>query len=164
MENIHMPPKRYEFSWSAICAGVIAVALALGVLTVCGNAASSPKPGGAVPALPNKDKDQVFTQIYMHTYDEVFQASLEAIERMGLFVTAQDKDKGTISGKGSHQQKGVQLPRDWTFDIHIETLSTKPETRVTINASSRGWVLASEKAAFKQDMASTLQQVLSTYH
>jgi hypothetical protein len=164
MENIHMHLKRYEFSWRGICAWVVAVALVLGVLIFGGYAAAVPKPGGAPPAAPSKDKDQVFTQIYLHTYDEVFQASLEAIERMGLFVTAQDKDKGTISGKGSHQQKGVQLPRDWTFDIHIETLSTKPETRVTINASSRGWVLASEKAAFKQDMASELQKVLSTYH
>jgi len=164
MENIHMHPKRYEFSWSAICAGVVAVALVLGVLIFGGYAAALPKPGGAVPAVPSKDKDEALTRVYQHTYDEVFQASLEATERMGLFVTAQDKDKGTISGKGSHQQKGVQLPRDWTFDIHIETLSTKPETRVTINASSRGWVLASEKAAFKQDMASELQKVLATYH
>lgn len=143
-------------------ATVVSMVLVLGILIFGGYASSSPRPGGAPPAAPNKD--QALTQTYLHTYDEVFQASLEAIERMGLFVTAQDKDKGTISGKGSHQQKGVQLPRDWTFDIHIETLSTKPETRVTINASSRGWVLASEKAAFKQDMASELQKVLSTYH
>src|SRR5271157_2059950 len=148
-----------ERFWWAGRAGVTALVLVLGVLIFGGYGASL-----ASGAPNNKDKDQVFTQIYLHTYDEVFQASLEAIERMGLFVTAQDKDKGTISGKGSHQQKGVQLPRDWTFDIHIETLSTKPETRVTINASSRGWVLASEKAAFKQDMASELQKVLSTYH
>jgi hypothetical protein len=160
-----MSHDKHELFWYAKRPAFIALALVLGALIFCGFATSWPKPGGtALPAAPNKDKDQAFTQVYQHTYDEVFQASLEAIERMGLFVTAQDKDKGTISGKGSHQQKGVQLPRDWTFDIHIETLSTKPETRVTINASSRGWVLASEKAAFKQDMASELQKVLSTYH
>jgi len=147
-----------ERSWWAGRAGVTALLLVLAVLILGGYSAPS------ASGTPSKDKDQEFTRVYQHTYDEVFQASLEAIERMGLFVTAQDKDKGTIGGKGSHQQKGVQLPRDWAFDIHIETLSTKPETRVTINASSRGWVLASEKAAFKQDMASELQKVLSTYH
>lgn len=153
-----MPPKRYEFSWSAICAGVIAVALALGFLTVCGNAASSPKAGGAPPAAPNKES----TQVYEHTYDEVFQASLDAIERMGVFVAAKDKDKGTISGKGKYLFPGGGAPI--TFEIHIVAVSTKPETRLMTNCKATGLAARVTEQTFVDKFPIEVQKVLSTYH
>ena len=60
---------------------------------------------------------------------------------MGYFITAKDKDKGTISGNGIFYSKtSVGLKgRKCTFDIHIKTLNTKPETRVTINANVEVW-------------------------
>jgi ankyrin repeat protein len=110
------------------------------------------------------DKGQEFTRIYQHTYDEVFQASQKAIERMGYFVTAQDKDKGTISGNGIFYTKtsvGIK-GRKCTFDIHIETLNAKPETRVTINANVEVWG-ASASSRLKERFSNELQNVLATY-
>lgn len=132
---------KYEYFPWAKRAGVTAFALLLGVLIFAGYTAASPKPGGALPAAPNKDKTQELTRVFDHTYDEVFQASLEAIERSGLFASAKDKEKGTISGSGNYPFTGnggtgyVEI----TFDIHIEILSTKPETRITINAKAKGF-------------------------
>jgi hypothetical protein len=89
---------------------------------------------------PNKDniQNEEPTQIYQHTYDEVLQAAQDAIGRRGMFVTATDKDKGTISGNGSHVPKGGTAVQEWTFDIHIEALNTKPETRVKIDCEWKG--------------------------
>jgi hypothetical protein len=123
--------------WWTKRAVVTALVLVLGVLIFCGYAASWPKPGGALPAAPNNDKDQAFTQIYTHTYDEVFQASQEAIERMGCFVTNADKDKGVISGNGRCARGAPGYLFKVDFEIRIESVSTKPETRVTVNAQSK---------------------------
>jgi hypothetical protein len=95
----------------------VAAALVLGVLIFGGYAAALPKPGGALPAAPNKDKNQEMTWIYGHTYDEVFQACQEVIKRMGLFVSAKDKDKGTMSGGGTYQGG---FSKTITFDVRIE--------------------------------------------
>jgi hypothetical protein len=147
-------------------AGGIALALALVVLIFGGFAASSPKPGGrALPAAPKKDDTS--SQVYQHTYDEVFQASLEAIERLGLFVAAQDKDKGTVSGNGAYRMQCVAGPCDMnvTFGIRIQTVSTKPETRVTIDATRHGMTGHGEGITqFKNAFLRAVQQVLSTYH
>jgi len=104
-----------------------------------------------------KDKDEGSTQIYQHTYDEVFQASQETIERMGLFVTNKDKDKGMISGKGDFTVQA--WTKKCTFDIYIETISTKPETRVTIKPKiALGYAHNLTTRFFGE-----LQKVLSTY-
>ncbi len=50
-----------------------------------------------------------------------------------------------------------------TFDIHIETLNTKPETRVTINASVEVWG-APAASRLKERFSNELQKVLATYH
>jgi hypothetical protein len=107
-----------------------------------------------------KDKEQEFTRVYEHTYDEVFQASQEAIERMGLYVTAKDKDKGTISGEGIFYQG---MGKKCIFDIHIEALNTKPETQVTVHAKVKG-VLMGWEPELKRKILMELQQVLATYH
>jgi hypothetical protein len=129
-----------------------------------GYAASSPRPGRALPATPNKDKDLESTQVFQHTYDEVFQASQEAIERMGVFVGAKDKDKGTISGDCLYQPPPAGGKYKLTYDILIETLNTKPETRVTINAKAKAMMAGTVEKGFKLRFLSELQKVLSTYH
>jgi hypothetical protein len=163
-ENMHMLHKKHESSGYAKLAGVIAVALVLGVLIFGGYAAALPKPGGVPPAAPNKDKDKQFTQVYQHSYDEVFQASQEAIERMGCFVTNADKDKGVISGNGRCARGAPGYMFKVDFEIRIESVSTKPETRVTVNAQSKGWGRGAIKENFKDDFSRELQKVLSTYH
>ena len=138
-------------------AGMLAL-MALVVLTVASLASGA----------PNKDKDQNEepTRIYQHTYDEVFQASLDAIERMGMFVTEKDKDKGMIRGNGTYRVAPNNF--DTTFDMHIETVSANPQTRVTINAHVKlhmgayGYRHLDKK--FDQDLFSEVQKVLSTYH
>lgn len=156
-----------ELFWYAKRAGVIGVALVLGLLAFGSYAAALPKPGGALPALPNSDKDQESTRVFQHTYDEVFQASQEAIERMGLFLIAKDKDKGTINGNGKWQAQrpAAGVGCKCSFDIHIETLNTKPETQVTINAKG-GCALqhSLDMNSLKSYFFSELQKVLSTYH
>jgi hypothetical protein len=147
--------------WAGL-ASVTALALVLGVLVFVGSAGSSPRPGGALPAVPNNDKDQESTRVFDHTYDEVFQASLEALERMGYFVTTKDKDKGTISGNGIFYSQSVA--KKCTFDIHVEILNTKPETQVTVNAKVKGVWGGWADTEVKRKLFMQLQQVLSTYH
>jgi hypothetical protein len=71
-----------------------------------------------------KDKEP-FERIYAYTYEEVFQAAQEAAERQGWSVTSADKDRGVILGGG------VPGCSKCTFEVHIEIVSPKPETRVT---------------------------------
>ncbi|HKI12553.1 MAG TPA: hypothetical protein VKA02_10590 [Candidatus Acidoferrum sp.] len=132
---------------------VIALAALLGVLVTTSLA----------NAVPQQDKDQKYTRVYPHTYDEVFQASQETIERMGLFVADKDKDKGTISGNGRYNPDGGPLSKNCTLDIHIEALNTKPETRVTIHAKVKG-VISGWDGPLKDRFLIELQKVLATYH
>jgi hypothetical protein len=157
-----MVQKKHEGFWWAKRAGVVAAALVLGVLIFGGYAAALPKPGGALPAAPKKE--EAASQVYQHTYDEVFQASQEAIERMGLFLGDKDKDKGTLNGNGPYQEPGYTGTFKMIFDIHIETLSTKPETRLTINTQVKGMVARHELQSFNQRFLSEVQKVLATYH
>ena len=148
-ENIDMLQNEHEsFCW-AKRAGVIAVALILGILIFGVYGAPS------ASAAPNKDKE--FTQVYQHTYDEVFQAIQETVERKGYFVTDKDKDKGTVTATSSN--------RKVDFYIHVETLNTKPETRVTVIPKLKGSKLfGSGLAQDSEDFLKELQKVLSTYH
>lgn len=148
--------KTHELFSYAKRAGVIAVALVLGVLIFGGYGAPS------ASAAPSKDKSQEMTWVYSHTYDEVFQATQETIERMGLFVAAKDKDKGTISGNGRYGG-GPAI----TFDVRIEAVNTKPETRVTIsNLKVKTDFLDRPVFAkrFNGEFPVELQKVLATYH
>jgi hypothetical protein len=88
---------------------------------------------------------------------------------MGMFVKDKNKDKGTISGEGAHVISSCRrcAPGETDFDIHIQSVSTKPETRVTINAKKRPKFLSFDAAywetQFKKDFLSELQRVLATY-
>jgi hypothetical protein len=149
---------KHELLWYAKRTGVTAFVLMLGALIIGGFA------GPSASGSPSNDKDKEFTRVYQHTYDEVFQASLEAIERLGMFVTAKDKDKGTIAGNGKTSASITVY-----FDIHIEAVNTTPETRVTINATAKGGgVCPGCKSAnmnyFKDHFSTELQKVLATYH
>jgi hypothetical protein len=46
-----------------------------------------------------KENTAQCSQVYTHTFDEVFQASQETIERDGNFVADLDKTKGTMKSK-----------------------------------------------------------------
>lgn len=151
-KSICFKKMRELFSY-ATRTGVIVVVLVLGALIFGGYAASAPKPGGALPAAAKKD--HVYTQVLQHTYDEVFQAVQETIEREGLFVTNTDKDKGTLGAKSSSGK--------WTFDIHVETLNAKPETQVTVVVRYPGLLLGSDYDREAQKLLAELQKVLSTY-
>ncbi len=128
---------------------LIALAALLGVLIFGGY--------GAPPASATPNKDKEFTQVYQHTYDEVFQAIQETVERKGYFVTDKDKDKGTFIATSSN--------RKVDFYLHVETLNTKPETRVTVIPKLRGSKLfGSGLAQDSEDFLKELQKVLATYH
>lgn len=144
------------FGWSRFLIG--AIGSALFVLVVALIAAS------LAPATPSKDEYKESARIYSHTYDEVFQASLEALERMGLFATEKDKDKGTISGNGKYKPTGWQAPLSFVFDARIETLNSKPETRVTLRFKKKGaWGMGREEDQFGADFHSEVLKVLATY-
>ncbi|MGP0017415.1 MAG: hypothetical protein ACLPHP_02505 [Candidatus Sulfotelmatobacter sp.] len=114
------------------------------------------------PGTPQNDQDEdgnyspkEITWVYQHSYDEVFQACQEAIERLGWRVTVLDKDKGTISNSGI--QRGV-----FVFTLHIESLNTKPETRVTF--TSHYTKKMSRRAINPIDtLPGEVQKVLATY-
>jgi hypothetical protein len=148
---------KHEFFWYAGRAVVTAFVLMVGALIFGGYG------GSLANAVPQQDKDQKYTRVYPHTYDEVFQASQETIERMGLFVADKDKDKGTINGNGRYNPDGGPISKNCTLDIHIEALNTKPETRVTIHAKVKG-VISGWEGPLKDHFLIELQKVLSTYH
>jgi hypothetical protein len=113
----------------------------------------------SVPAARAKDNADDFTRVYRHSYDEVWDASHEAIERLGWFVTdTDDKDKGAITGKGAGPNGKT------TFTLHIESVSPKPETRETIDVKWSGFQgsWGGRKYVAKQLFEET-QKVLATY-
>jgi hypothetical protein len=126
----------------------VAGAIILGILFVV----------GTLPAAA-ADKNAV-SHVYNYSYDEVFQGSQEAIQRLGWFDTGKNKDKGTISGYGMHA--GCKVP----FDIQIETVNAKPETKVTVSANKGGCfgIHTVSQNATKNAILSELQKVLATYH
>jgi hypothetical protein len=113
-----------------------------------------------------KDKAEESSATFTHTYDEVFQAAQEATERLGLFVTNTDKNRGVVSGKGVYSGgQAAQWPMKLTFDVHIETVSPKPETRVTIDVQRKAKISGRGVSSnvFKSAYLSELQKVLATY-
>jgi hypothetical protein len=115
-----------------------------------------------VPAVYAKDNPERlgFSRVYSHNYDEVFEAAQETIERQGLFVKDKDKDKGIINVEGEYPDPywgNVKM----TFQIYVESVSSKPETRVTDRdvECKRGracW-------GFFRSFPIELQKVLATY-
>jgi hypothetical protein len=156
---MHMVQRKHEGFWWANYAGVTAIALVLGVLVLGGFGASVA--GGA----PGKEKDEQLTRIYTHTYDEVFQASQETIERLGLTVTDKDKDKGTIGGDGEYRMRIGDFAKV-NVQEHIETVSAKPEVRVTLVLKIKAPPLEGGMARnnFVLNFFDELQKVLATYH
>jgi hypothetical protein len=129
---------------------ISAFALVLGVLIFGGYGAS------VANGAPGKDKGEDFTRVYRYTYDEVFAATQDAIERLGWSVTNADKDKGTITGRGIYHKNSN------TFEIHVETVSPKPETRMTVVQIKTGIFFSNGKLEAGQ-LFSEVQKVLVTY-
>jgi hypothetical protein len=121
----------------------------------------------SIPVASAKDKPEDFTRVYRHTYDDVFAATKDTIERMGMFVAEEDKDKGFISGRGDYQTSNAYGPvnKPMTFEIRIESVSPKPETRVSIiNIHHKGWIASMGlHRYFAVNLLTELQKVLSTY-
>ncbi|MGO9863141.1 MAG: hypothetical protein ACLPLR_05990 [Terriglobales bacterium] len=145
---------RTECGRSRCRAGVAVGKLALIVLAVLTATSSAP--------ASEQEMNQEGSQIYQHTYDEVFQASKKAVERKGWFVTASDKDKGTITGTMGNTKN--------SFNIHVEALNTKPETRVTLQIKwyyKKQWLVSKQMEQdgrnWVNSFLSELQKVLSTY-
>jgi hypothetical protein len=118
----------------------------------------------SVPAVAGKDKDDQPTRIYTHTFDEVFQATQETIERLGLTVMNTDKDKGNIGGDGSYRMRNGDFAKV-NLVAHVETISSKPEVRVTLALKIKAPPLEGGMARnnFVPDFFNELQKVLSTY-
>lgn len=125
-----------------------------------------------VPVVKAKDNPEDFTRVYQHTYDEVFQAAQKAVERMGCFITEADKEKGTITGNGkcATGAPGYSPGTFWKveFQVRIETVSDKPETRVIVEAKTKGQFgtyggTGAARKAFKEQLLSETQKVLATY-
>lgn len=156
--------RRNEYGRSRNRAGMAVAKLALIILVVL---TAAPLAAGASKKDKGEDGNyypQELTGVYQHSYDEVFQASQEAIERLGWFVTDNDKDKGTISGKKNTSASDTQR---FIFRIHIESLNTKPETKITINAhwNKKGnYIREPSTREFEEKLATMLQKVLATYH
>jgi hypothetical protein len=108
------------------------------------------------PAARAKDKPEDFTRIYQNTYDEVFQATEQTIERKGYSVIEKDKDKGTISSTTTNSHINLY--------VHVEVLNNTPETRVTIIPTYKGFKISSgAQREFAENFLTELQKVLSTY-
>jgi len=109
------------------------------------------------------------SQIYNHTFDEAFQACQETIERQGWFIADKDKTKGTISVHVP--PKGDFNRLDTVIQIHIQTVSTQPETRVTAHLHETArkrlglgekW-LTDDANRNAHEFLANLQKVLATY-
>jgi hypothetical protein len=110
-----------------------------------------------------KDNPEDFTRVYAFTYDEVFQAANDALFRAGQHIKVSDKDKGLLSAFTYFPGLGAHC----TIDVRIESISAKPETRVTYKVfecdklpRQHKWGPASNYAS---GFFSSLQKVLATY-
>jgi hypothetical protein len=145
-----MLQRKHESSWYAKRVGIAVFVLILGALVFGGHGAS------VASGAPSKGNPEDFTRVYRYTYDEVFAATQDAIERLGWSVTNADKDKGTITGRGIYNKNSN------TFEIHVETVSPKPETRMTVVQIKDGIFFSNGKLAAGQ-LFSEVQKVLVTY-
>lgn len=147
----------------------IPMVVVLGILTCSTNAAIANSPGRQKDKV-NDEEDT--TRVYTNSYDEVFQATQDAIQRIGLFVKAADKNKGTIAGNGDYLPKGATATSKVDFEINIEVVSPKPETRMTVNATAVPSLSRARKARieaiisgdFRRALFIEIQKVLATYH
>jgi hypothetical protein len=142
-----------------LCRVHVAVGLAVVLLTGA----------GLVWGTPKGDETVTNSHVYAFTYDEVFAGSLDAIARLGMFVETQDKAKGSITGNGTYVGRGGGRRAKTTFKIAINSVSSKPETRVTVVATAHlpGWNFKFEnkqyETEFTEDLLAELQKVLATY-
>jgi hypothetical protein len=116
-------------------------------------------------AQDSKNNNQAFAQTYLHTYDDAFEAALVTIERIGWFPNDSVKGKGVITGTaGENPLGGTRWNCKGSFELLVESVSAKPETRVTISIDLQGGGFCKD---IRDDVASyyfsQLAKVLSTY-
>ncbi len=131
------------------------------VLALCAVAASP----FLTPAYAKNGSDKD-SRVYNHSFDEVFQAAQDAMERMGLSVTAKDKARGTINSAGDYLTQCGAGPCKvkMSLEVLVETVSPRPQTRLTINYKRKTMITgAGTSGYFKSAYLSELQKVLATY-
>ena len=114
----------------------------------------------------NKENPDDYTRVYPFTYDEVFQAAEKALLRLGWRVSGKDKDKGIIQGTVIDQHLSVMNYDKNQFEMHIETVSSKPETRITLVVKVHHvWTISDVRTrqVCAEDYFGELQKVLATY-
>jgi hypothetical protein len=94
---------------------------------------------GAPPAAEgavheDTDKNGKYSQVYSRTFDTVFQTCQDALGDMRMSVERADKDTGMIAGKGKYIEAGAYITVH--FEVAVEKLSAKPETRVNVAAKT----------------------------
>jgi hypothetical protein len=96
----------------------------------------------------------------MHSYDDVFQATAEAIERCGWFMDSVDKNIGTCVFS---IRDGIPC----TMVVKIEAVESAagPQALVKFNYSKppRGLLGLEFRGQFPGDLFRELQKVLATY-
>jgi hypothetical protein len=111
----------------------------------------------------NKENPDDYTRVYPFTYDEVFQAAGKALLRLGWNVANSDKDKGIIQGTVIDEYLGGHGHQ---FEAHIETISSKPETRVTLGVKVHHEFMLNDAECRRycaRKFFPELQKVLATY-
>jgi len=107
-----------------------------------------------------KPSPEDLTQVCNNTYDEAFQASQQAMQQLGWYVTGADKDKGLIAAN-------ARSLSDLHIEVYVQTINNKPETRVTLDVSkiTRGYLEARGvwQSTVRQEFFMELQKVLSAY-
>jgi len=137
--------------------GQVIAMMALAVALSCGSAQANNK---------EKEKPEDYTTVYAFTYDEVFQAADKALMRLGWRVSSKDKDKGIIQGLVIDPNLSVMNYNKNQFELHVETVSSKPETKVVVLIKVHHFFLgndASDRKICAQDLFTELQKVLATY-
>jgi len=126
------------------------------------------------PQANGKEKENPddYTRVYSFSYDEVYQAAEKAAMRLGWRVRNEDKDKGSIQGSvidAGLAEEAAHFNDRNHFEVHIETVSSKPETKVTFSFdlpnhhSLIGASVITMRKRCAEKLFVELQKVLATY-
>ena len=126
--------------------------------------------GGSAP-LKATDYQTTKSRVYNYTFDEVFDASVDAIMRTGYSVDVEDREAGLISGSGLNRRHGVNGPLSCniTYAIYVEEVNTKPRTKSTVIVDVHSstmflWSAGPETSLIvNSEISDQLQKILASY-
>lgn len=97
------------------------------------------------------------------THDEVFEATKNALLRLGYNVEVTDKKNGMVAASGIYRCRiTISLPS--TMAVYIQQLNKKPETKFTVLFDRHDWKCYGGGALLgANSVATEIQKVLSTY-